>query len=391
MRKRNTIPRPVWFIGFASLFADVSSEMVFAILPAFMAIVLGLNMISIGGIEGAAAAATSLLNVASGRLSDRVQRRKPIAISGYTLSAISKPFFALTKSFADVITVRVLDRIGKGIRTAPKDALIADFANRRNLGKVYGLTRSLDTVGAIVGPIIALSLSFFLGPTSYYHTVFVFSIIPGLIATLPLGLGVREPIRERTSPSANPKSNSIKLSSKFKGYAVIVLLFSVANFSYAFFLLRATTLGIPPTFTVVLYLVFNITYAAMAYPFGLLGDYFKKLWVIVCGYLAFGFMMIGFATVSSANWIFPLFIGYGVTYALVDTLQRASVPELVSPKIRGTAFGILHTAIGIAALPAGLIAGALWQFFGAPAPFMMSAVLSFVAGLSLSILLRWSS
>ena len=386
LNEKEGIPRPVWYIGLTSLFADISSEMVFGILPAFMATVLGLSMVSIGSIEGAAAATTSLLMVASGWFSDKVGRRKPIAIIGYVLSALSKPFFSLATNFAGVFTVRVFDRVGKGTRTAPKDALIADFARPTNLGRVYGLTRSMDTVGAIVGPIVALSLTLILAPATYYHTVFVLSLVPGLVAILPLGLGVRES-RRQGEHSVRNKVQTTKLTARFKLYAVVVMLFSIGNLSYAFFLLRAVSLGVPPTFTVGLYLVFNITYAAAAYPFGLLGDRYSKRWMIVSGYLAFGLMAVGFALASSSTLMIPLFLAYGITYAMVDTLQRAVVPELVSTEIRGTAFGVLHTAIGIAALPAGLIAGGLWQFLGASSPFIMSAVLSFVSGSLLAGLL----
>lgn len=383
------IPRPVWYIGFTSLFADVSSEMVFGILPAFMATVLGLSMISIGGIEGAAATTTSLLIIASGWLSDRVGRRKNIAILGYAVSALSKPFFAFATNFVDVFTVRVFDRIGKGTRTAPKDALIADFANPSILGKVYGLTRSLDTVGAILGPIVALLLAIILLPSTYYHTVFLLSLLPGLTAVLPLSLGVRERSRQRL-PQTKKTIEFSKITMRFRLYAAIVMLFSMANFSYAFFLLRASSLGVPAELTVGLYLVFNVTYAAAAYPFGLLGDRLSKRWLIASGYLGFGLMALCFAVVSSAVWMAPLFVAYGVAYAMVDTLQRAVVPELVLSEVRGTAFGILHTAIGLAALPAGLVAGFLWQFFGAPIPFLMSAVLSIASGLLLTGLLKRS-
>ena len=387
MPESKSIPRPVWYIGLTSLFADVSSEMVFGILPTFMAFVLGLNMVSIGGVEGAAAATTSLLMVASGWLSDRVHRRKPIAIIGYTLSALSKPFFAMATSLADVFIVRVLDRIGKGTRTAPKDALIADFANSTILGKVYGLTRSMDTVGAILGPIVALTLSVVITSKTYYTTIFLLSLIPGLLATIPLGLGVKETGKPKMT-TKRTIFGSVDFAMKFKLYTIIVLLFSIANFSYAFFLLRATSLGVPPTFTVGLYLVFNVTYALAAYPFGLLGDRANKLWIIVSGYFTFGLTMVGFAMARSAVWVVPLFVAYGVSYAIVDTLQRAVIPELIPSEVRGTAFGMLHTAIGIASLPAGLIAGALWEFFGAHTPFLMSAVLSLLAGLSLGVLVK---
>jgi MFS family permease len=382
------IPKPIWYIGLTSLFADISSEMVFGVLPTFMAIVLGLSMVDIGGIEGAAATTTSLLMVASGWFSDRAGRRKPIAILGYTLSAICKPFFAFATSFVDVFAVRVVDRIGKGTRTAPKDALIADFARQADLGRAYGLTRSMDTVGAIVGPIVALALALVLLPNSYYHTVFLLSIVPGLLATIPLGYGVKEQQIKRNLVTKR-ESTATQLGTRFKIYAAIVLLFSFANFSYAFFLLRATSLGVSPSFTVGLYLVFNVTYAAAAYPFGLLGDRLSKYWIIVVGYCAFGLMSLGFAAAPSATWMIPLFLAYGVAYAIVDTLQRAVVPELVSSENRGTAFGILHTSIGVAALPAGLIAGALWQFYSPSSPFLLSAVVSFVAGILLAVLLKY--
>lgn len=383
MAKSLGLSRNVVAIGFTSLFADVSSEMVFGLLPAFMVSVLGIQMVAVGVIEGAAATTTSLLMAFSGWYSDRLGRRKPIAALGYLLSALVKPLFAFAGSSLQVLAVRVSDRTGKGVRTSPKDALIADSTDPLIRGRAFGFTRSMDTAGAIAGPLLALLLF----PALSYRGIFLWSIVPGLVAVTTLVLFVREARGEGMRRQRRTILGSFaSVNRRFKAYVAIVALFTIGNFSYAFFLLRAMSLGVPIEFALALYLIFNVVYALSAYPMGVLADRLGKRKMIALGYGMFGFTAVGFAVASSPLHAWALFVGYGLFFGTVDTVQRAIVPDLVSNEERGTAFGLLHTSIGIVALPAGVIAGALWEISGPATPFAIAALTSFISAALITLI-----
>lgn len=363
----------VLVLGATSLLTDISSEMVFTLLPFFMVNVLSIEMAFVGLIEGAAEATSSLLKVFSGWFSDKTRKRKPFVVLGYSLSAFVKPLFALAASVSQVFMIRLLDRIGKGVRTSPRDALIADSIQPDVRGKAYGLHRSMDTIGAVLGPLIA----FLLFPIIWYRGVFLVSIIPGLAAVVLLTLLMKEKKREGVVwKGSSFLSDFRSLPGDFKVYVVMVAIFTLGNFSYAFFLLRAGELGVPIIFAPLLYLLFNLVYAISALPIGTLADRIGKKPVILFGYAMFGVTCLGFAFAYSSFHAVILFVAYGVFFAIADTLQRAIVPDLVTAELRGTAFGVLHTTIGVAAFPSSLIAGVLWQIYGATISFMLAAVVS---------------
>ncbi len=368
-------------LGFTSMLTDVSSEMVFTLLPFFMVNVLGLEMALVGLIEGAAEATASLLKVFSGWFSDKINRRKPFAVLGYSISAIVKPIFGLATLPFHILAIRIIDRVGKGIRTSPRDALIANSIQPGFRGKAFGLHRSMDTIGAVIGPLLA----FLLFPIIWYRGVFFASIIPGLLAVILLTFLVKE----KKNPKITKKVSSIttefkSLPKDFKIYIIIVGIFTMSNFSYAFFLLRAGELGISDRFAPLLYLLFNLVYAIFAFPIGTLADKVGKKFVLMIGYGMFGVTCLGFAIAFSPIHAIILFIAYGMFFAIVDTLQRAIVPDIIKLKHRGTAFGALHMTIGMTAFIASLLAGTLWQIYGAFVPFIIGAIISIISAILLS-------
>ncbi len=371
-------------LGFVSFLTDVSSEMVFALLPFFMVDVLGISMSFVGLIEGAAESVSSFLRVFSGWFSDKTGKRKPLTAWGYFVSSISKPFFALATLPVHVLTVRISDRIGKGIRTPPRDALIADSIQPEVHGKAYGFHRSMDTFGAVLGPLLA----FLLLPVLGYRNIFVVSVVPGLAAVLLFLKFVREGKVRKREGSLTFRFSFKAFGFEFKLFLFIVAFFALANFSYAFFLLKAKEIGVTVYFAPLLYMVFNLTYALFAFPVGNLADRIGKKVVLGIGYMIFGLTCLGFIKAVSLVQAVFLFVLYGVFFATVDTVQRAIVPDLVSPEIRGSAFGVYHTIMGGVTLPASLIAGTLWQFYGSDLPFIFGATIGFISTILLFIFMR---
>lgn len=368
-------------LGLTSLLTDVSSEMVFALLPFFMVYVLNIEIMFVGFVEGSAEAAASFLKTLSGWLSDKVGRRKPFAVLGYSMSALLRPLFSIATSPIHIFIIRVADRVGKGIRTPPRDALIADSVKEDVRGKAYGFHRSMDTLGAVIGPLIA----FLLFPALWYRNIFLASLIPGLAAVILLTAFVKE------KPWIGMKDRRIQIESKpfslgFKVFVAIATTFTLSNFSYAFFLLRAKDLGIAIGYVPLLYLLFNLVYATFAFPIGVMADRVGKKLMVSLGYLTFGLTCLGFAFASSPTQAVALFIAYGLSFATVDAVQRAMVPDLVTARQRGAAFGVLHAAIGLASLPSSFIAGALWQLYGASIPFITGAVVSITSAMLLLML-----
>lgn len=365
-------------LGFTSFLTDVSSEMIFALLPFFMVNVLGTSLPFVGLIEGAAETTASLLKVFSGWFSDRLGRRKPFAVFGYSLSAFLKPLFAFASQPVHVLLLRVSERVGKGIRTAPRDALIADSISEDIRGKAYGFHRSLDTFGAVLGPLLA----FLLFPLLYYQGVFLLAFIPAALAVIILALLVKERTSPKTGKETKITLKSFKLlDRKFMLFIFVAGLFTFSNFSYAFFLLRAQDFGLQESIAILLYLLFNVVYALSAFPMGVLSDKIGKRTVISLGYAVFGVTCLLFALGSLPWHGFILFVLYGFSFAIADTTQRAIVPDMVSPELRGVAFGTFHAIVGVVALPSSLFAGILWQLYGGAVPFMISAVISVSAAI----------
>jgi MFS family permease len=365
-------------LGLVSLFQDISSEMIYPLLPLFLANVLGASTVTIGLIEGIAESTASLLKVFSGWLSDRSGQRKGWAVAGYSLSALVKPAVALASGWPLVLVVRFLDRVGKGVRTAPRDALLAASATHASRGRAFGLHRSMDTAGAVVGPLLAYALlPRFAGN---FRPVFALTLIPGLISVGLLIWLVRErpvdqPVRQRTPP----RPSLAPFGHEFRLFLLAVIVFTLGNSSNAFLLLRASASGVPSVQIPLLWLVFNVVYALVATPAGALSDRVSRRMVIVGGYVVFALVYIGFAWAAIAWHIWLLFAAYGVYSGLTDGVERAYAADLVPDHLRGTAFGVYHTLTGLALLPASVVAGLLWQSVGPAAPFVYGAAMSLAA------------
>jgi MFS family permease len=372
-------------LGVTSFLTDVSSEMIFPLFPIFTVEVLGASTAAIGLIEGLAESTASLLRVFSGWWSDKVGRRKPFAVSGYGLSTIVKPFLALATSWPHAMGVRFTERIGKGLRTAPRDAIIADSCKPSVRGKAFGFHRTLDTFGAVVGP----ALAFLLLPLLGYRQVFLVATIPAAVAVLVLVLGVRE-VRRRQEPIRSFKVSVRSLNPSFRLYLGIATLFALGNFSWAFLILRARDLGIAAGYTILLYMFHNVIYALASTPAGMLSDRVGRRPVLALGYGVFGFTCIGFALSTSAWHAIALFATYGLFKGIVEGVQKAYVADLVAPQLRGTALGAFDTATGLALFPSSFVVGILWQTVSVQVAFSYGAALSFTAAGLLLVALKRS-
>ncbi len=382
------IDRNIFSLGWVSLFTDLSSEMIFPILPAFLSDVLGISKFLIGLIEGVAESTASLLKVFSGYLSDRIRKRKPIVLFGYGLSAVTKPLLAFVPGWREVLLLRFLDRVGKGIRTSPRDAMIADYSTTRIRGRAFGFHRTMDNLGAVLGTLSSFLLMSYL-VSNPYRKVFLLSAIPGVLAVAILLLFVEE--KGPSDPSGQREGRGLSLEGLDRRYIFFLLaaaIFTLSNFSYAFFLLRAEDMGVEVRYLPLVYLLFNITYLLFSYPSGVLSDRIGRRWVIALGYLTYTATSLGFAMVTRPGMAWFLFILYGLYHALVEGVSRAFVADLVPSERRATALGAYHTTVGIMALPAGLFAGGIWDLFGPEATFFAGAFLSALAFLVLILKVR---
>ena len=378
------ITRNVLVLGLVSLLTDVSSEMIYPLLPLFLVSVLGAGPAFLGVIEGVAESTAALLKLVSGVVSDRVRRRKPLVLAGYGLSALARPLVALAATPAFVLGVRFCDRIGKGVRTSPRDALIADSVGPELRGRAYGFHRSMDHAGALLGPLVAAGL---LGWFAFdLRTVFWCAAAPGLLAVLLIAGGVREVPR----PSA-PARSVAKLSpphGQLRTYLLILLLFTLGNSSDAFLLLRAGELGVTPARLPLLWAFFHLIKMGSVFPFGALSDRIGRRGVIVAGWGVYAAAYLGFALATSELHIWLLFAGYGLFYGLTEGAEKALVADLAIPSERGAAFGWFNAAIGLGALPASLLFGVLWQWYGPLAAFGCGAALAGVAAVLLVTMVR---
>ncbi len=396
----SSLPRNVWVMTITSFLTDVSSEMIFNLLPLFLADVLGVKTGVIGLIEGIAETTSSLLKVFSGWFSDRMGTRKGLTVLGYGLSTVSKPFLYIATSWLGVLAVRFFDRVGKGVRTSPRDALIADSIDEHHRGLAFGLHRAGDTFGAVIGLCIALVIvaaaqSNVVGlERSTFQTLVAISIVPAVLAVLVLAVGARE-----VKPDANKRANPPRLSlsgfdPSFKAFLLIVAIFTLGNSSDAFLILRAQDRGLSVVGTLGMLITFNLVYALISGPAGALSDRLGRRRLILIGWTVYGVIYLGFALAAQAWEIWALYAVYGIYYGVFDGTARALVADLVPQAQRGTAYGIYNAVIGLMAFPASLLAGILWQGFGswngfgAPAPFIVGAALALLA---MVMLARWSA
>ena len=380
------INKNVLSLGWVSLFTDISSQMIFPLIPLFLANVLGVGKEVIGLIEGTAESTASILKVFSGWISDRLGKRKALVFVGYTFSTLSKIIFGFSTVWQHVFMGRFLDRVGKGIRTSPRDALIADAIGRKGRGKYFGFHRMMDRLGAIMGTLLAFV--FLAQFHNDFRKVFLVSVIPAAVAVLVIIFFVKEKkkINEgmRKSPQLSPKL----VDRQFKIFIIIAVLFALGNFSYAFLILRAQDLGIPAVIIPLVWLLYNVVYAFSAIPAGVLSDRYGRRKVLAFGYALFGIVCLGFILAPSAAYAWVLFSLYGVFVAVFESVSRAFASDLATQKIRATALGIYHTSVGLATFPASLTAGMLWRFRGSMATFSYGAVLAFVAALLLLFCLK---
>ena len=395
------LPRNVWIMSATSLLNDISSEMLLNLLPFFLANILGVRTAVIGLIEGIAETTASLLKIVFGALSDRLRKRKPFAVIGYALSAFTKPLLYFANAWGWVLGVRVADRIGKGIRTAPRDALIADSIHKDQRGLAFGLHRASDTLGAFLGLGIAAFIIWRSQAQSLLLTVPTFrlivlaSIIPGVLAVLVLALGAVEVMGAGTGAEPELKRLTFReVDVRFKYFLFVVVLFTLGNSSDAFILLRGQERGLSILQVMGMSLTFNAVYTIFAGPLGALSDRIGRRKLMIGGWIAYGLVYLGFAFSQTGWQVLALFALYGFYYAATEGTARALVADLVFESNRGTAYGLYNAAVGITALPASVIAGLLWQGvgtwtgFGASAPFFFGAVMALLAGLLFLRLVR---
>lgn len=389
------LPRNVWVLTAASFLTDISSEMVLNLVPLFLANVLGVGTAVIGMIDGLAETTASLLKLYSGALSDKLGQRKWLAVAGYTLSTISKPFLYFANAWGWVLGVRFADRMGKGIRTAPRDALLAESISDKQRGLAFGFHRAGDTAGAFLGLGIA-TLIIWLTQTSAsltrhtFQAVVLVSIIPAVLAVIILAGFTRE--IKSSSGAKMPVFSLQGLDLRFKTFLLAAILFTLGNSSDSFIILRAQERGLGLVQIMLMLMTFNLVYSLLAVPFGALSDKFGRRRLILAGWLVYGLVYLGFAAAGAGWQIWALFGLYGTFYALTEGAAKAFIADLVPPERRGTAYGLYNAAIALTAFPASLIAGVLWQGlgawegFGPRAPFLFGALLALLAaGLFLNI------
>ena len=384
------IPRPIWILGFVSMLMDISSEIVHSLLPMFLVAGLGTGVATVGLIEGIAEATAPIVKVFSGSLSDYLGNRKWLAVAGYALGAASKPFFAIAASAQVVMAARFADRIGKGIRGAPRDALVADLAPPRDRGAAFGLRQSLDTIGAFTGPLLAAGLMFLWA--NDYRRIFWIALVPGALAVLLLALGVREPESTAASKGINPVSRASlrRLSGAYWWVVVIGAVFTLARFSEAFLVLRAMEGGMRPALVPLVMVAMNAVYMLSAYPFGKLADSTSHMRLLVVG---LGFLVLADVVLAHSGQWPAVLLGvslWGLHMGMTQGLLAVMVAQSAPANLKGTAFGLFNLVTGFAMLAASVVAGLLWERAGAAATFYAGAAFSVLAAMLIAGRLRGS-
>lgn len=405
---RQRLPRTVVALSLVSLLTDVSSEMIYPLVPTFLATVLGASALSVGAIEGTAETVAAVLKYYSGAWSDRLRRRKPLVVAGYLIASVLRPLTGLAQGAAQVFAIRVGDRIGKGIRSAPRDAMLADAVAPEQRGRAFGLHRSADHLGAVIGPLLAFVLLQWGGVS--LRGVFLLAAVPAAMAVIVLVFGVREddtrgkevvredakgetilkagggPAPADLAPSS-PATPSPPLGRRFYGYLAVLLLFTLGNSTDAFLLLRARDLGVTAAMIPVLWAALHVVKSAASTPAGALSDRVGRRALIVAGWVTYAAVYLGFAGASGHWAAWGLFMAYGVFYGLTEGVEKALVADLVPAQARGRAFGWYNLALGLGALPASLLFGAVWDAWGAPAAFTMGAALAAASALLLLLVI----
>ena len=386
------LPRNVIAISLVSLLNDASSEIIYPLLPLFLTVTLGASAAVVGTIEGAAESASSLLKLFSGYFSDRRGKRKGMVVFGYALASVARPLLGFATSWYQVLGIRLTDRVGKGIRSAPRDAMIADAAAVEMRGLAFGFHRAMDHAGAVIGPLLSFGLIYLIAnhrnaPTAGdYKSVFLLASIPALAAVIVVAFFVRESRVARKVVDAvveKPRLSLRGFDGNFKGFLVIVALFTLSNSSDAFLLLRAREAGVSVATIPLLWAALHASKVLSSLIGGDLSDRLGRKTLIASGWLLYAAVYLGFAFVSSVGAAWVLFLIYGIYFGLAEGAEKALVADLVRPEQRGTAYGLYNLAFGITVFPASLLMGALWSWRGAMTAFVVCAVIGTVAALLL--------
>jgi MFS family permease len=381
----------IWFLTIGSFLTDVSSEMLTNLIPLFLYNVLGVQTSIIGLIDGIAEATASLVKIYSGVLSDRLGKRKILTVLGYTISTLSKPFLYFATTWEWVLGIRFSDRVGKGVRTAPRDALLADSAKSDQRGLSFGLHRAGDTAGAFIGLGLAALIIWLTQAGAAqlerhtFQIIVLASIIPAVLAVLVLAIGVKEIAIARKPDSSLPSLSWNVFDKRFHAFLIVIVIFTLGNSSDSFIVLLGQNRGLNVLQIMGMLMTFNAIYAALAGPLGSLSDRFGRKKLMITGWTIYGLVYLGFALSHSGVQVWTLFGIYGIYYAMTEGVAKAFVADIVTQEKRGTAYGFFNAGIGLAALPASLFAGILYQFIGPSAPFIFGACLALIAGFLLII------
>ena len=380
---RPPLPAAIWMLGFVSLLMDISSEMIHSLLPVFMVTALGVSAFTVGLIEGIAEATALIVKVFSGVLSDYWGRRKPLALLGYGMGALSKPLFALATGAGSVLAARFIDRVGKGIRGAPRDALVAELAPAEARGAAFGLRQALDTVGAFVGPLLAVALMLLWA--NDFRAVFWVAVVPGVLAVALLLFGVREPARAPGRPAVNPirRANLRRLPRAYWWVVAIGAVFTLARFSEAFLVLRAQQGGLPLAWVPLVLIVMNVVYSLSAYPFGKLSDRVDHGVLLALGLVVLIAADAALATSNHWAWVGLGVALWGLHLGITQGLLATMVADTAPADLLGTAYGFFNLVSGVALLVASALAGLLWDVAGAAVTFVAGGVFCGVALLAL--------
>ncbi|WP_028828823.1 MFS transporter [Proteocatella sphenisci] len=383
--------RNVIILGFISFFADISTEMVYPIIPLYLTTVFGATPALVGIIEGTAESLASLLKVFSGYITDKYKNRKKVAFAGYATGIIYKLMLISATSWTGILGARVIDRIGKGVRTAPRDVMVSQASEKGQLGKAFGIHKAMDMAGSALGILFAYFIMKAYNGEIEYKKIFLISIIPGL-AALMLFFFVKENKNKEKGPAIEPFWKNIKkLDSQLRMYLIVVFLFTLGNSSNAFLLLRAKSVGFDNSSVILMYFIYNITASVLSIPFGKRSDKSGRKKFLVSGYIVFALVYMGFALAINKAFVILMFVMYGAYTAMIAGVERAFISEISPPDLKGTMLGLHSTVAGIALFPASALAGILWNSFGAEAPFIFGAGMSLLAALILILFMKNSS
>ncbi len=378
----------VVLLGLVSFFSDISAEMVYPIIPLYLTSVFGATPMLVGVIEGIAESLASLLKVFSGYITDKYKKKKSIAFIGYATGLVYKVALIFAGSWVGILGARIIDRIGKGIRTAPRDVMVSESAKDGSAGQAFGIHKALDMAGSAIGILIAYLLLRQMNTGFDYKKIFLISVIPAILGLL-MFFFIKEKKEDRFVKQREPFWKNIrKLDKQLKLYLLVAFLFTLGNSSNAFLLLRAKSVGFSDTSVILLYFIYNLTASLLAIPAGKRSDMVGRKRLLVAGYLVFSLVYLGFAFAGSKPMMIGLFAMYGLYTAMITGVERAYISEISPQELKGTMLGVHSTIVGISLLPASVIAGILWNTFGAAAPFMFGSAMSLIAACLLLSLMK---